>query len=142
MNTTENQTEAQECLSCGVQLLPDGTVDALGEEDGDDQHYAGCTAPTFDEIEVGQRWYVASRDMDAIVDGKFRCVSAGPNDPPAGTPYIRLHRVGHTRQSGLNYPWQLVPARCIGRRRDGAGPTVPCGNAAQRGTEYCEVCAR
>lgn len=35
-------SEGSECPDCGVQLLPDGTVDALPGEPA--EHYTGCKA--------------------------------------------------------------------------------------------------
>lgn len=125
--------EAKECLSCGIQLNPDGTVDAL--EDGETDHFLGCDAPTADQIQVGQKWYVVSRDMDGVVTDKF--IGAD------GVPHVRLQRVGADWEC-FNWPWQLRPAQCIGRRHQqyGQGPTIQCASQARPGTEYCKVCER
>lgn len=127
------QTSPKECLSCGVQLNSDGSVDAL-PEDENQGHYADCVAPTADQIEAGQRWHIASRDIDAIVVSKF--VGAD------GATYVRLQWVGHPDQEMFNWPWQLRPAQCIGRRRSGPGKTEQCSKTATPGTEYCTVCER
>jgi hypothetical protein len=43
MFTTTDEPDRQ-CPSCGVQLLPDGTVDAIDDDPGSAKHYADCTA--------------------------------------------------------------------------------------------------